>query len=982
MRRKHKALFRAFMLLGIAFSLAIMGTSIPVSAGDTAPIQGQGEKGKTQPFAHGYRVHDILEWTPELDPYAEYLRARVPLQTRNAPFAATQANPSLSPETQLLNLAGDYGNAFFESYQYNDHFASMLHNFWQYTDIFASWHGMPTSEVPEDLYDPNADWTERHFEFGILNLPNPAYTNAAHKNGSFSLGTIFLPRPGQTHSDLLVKDADDSFPVAEKLVEMAEYFGFDGYFINQETNISAAEVPLYKEFMKAMKDRGMYIQWYDSVTDPTGRVSYQNEFNIHNSPFVKDNLYGQVSNSIFLNYWWNKQRIENSKRHAESLNLDPYQTVFTGVEGGMYKFNQPYDLRNILDGVGNPKTSIAVLGSEFVLGELDADTGLDRTDNTNQHKVFERERLWWSGPNLDPTLATRNDDYPRWDGIASYIAERSVVSGNTFITHFSTGHGLHYYKNGEILNQKEWSNINIQDILPTWQWWFDTDNGKDPTLQVDFDYGQEYESGDQHYEKVGAYTGGSSLAIHGDVATDHFLRLFKTDLSMNKDTNLTVSYRKTSTDDVNMKLGLIFKDHPEKVIYEDIQDSKKAHSHWQTGEINLNKYAGKELAAIGFAFTIDNQVVKDYQINIGELKISDGQEKIPAKPSGFTLDKAYNTNEMKVSWVLADYDEVKQYNLYAKLSNGETVYLGGTYDDKYYIKSLYGENNQVVLQVRAVGADGTESDPAELIYQYDHEVKNLQTEEHDDFVKVSWENPTEPAPLEVSIVREYENNNEIQTVRVEAGDTSVELPIEDADGSRYSVTVKLLNKYSHGITHSSRLKDIHADPYDGEFHIHNGKLTLDNPQSKDWHYMYVYVNGELILHSIPNQNRKSDYLIRGVSPLIGITSVTKEDNVKVILEDYAGNRSKPTWMKEIDINLLLDTLRNFEGEIEDDIYHSLELHLTAVGHYEKQGAGTKVVKHLKSFGLLIKQQKESGIISEEAHNQLKISAEELISKWR
>lgn len=973
MRRKRKSLLRTGMLLGVAFSLVTMGTTVPAMAADTLPIKGQGEKGENQPFAHGYRVHDILEWTPETDPYAEYLRARVPLQKRNEPFTATQANPSLSPETQLLNLAGDYGNAFFESYQYNDYFASMLHNFWQYTDIFASWHGMPTSEVPEDLYDPDADWTEWNFEFGILNLPNPAYTNAAHKNGSLSLGTIFLPRPGQTHSDLLVKDADGSFPVAEKLVEMAEYFGFDGYFINQETDISPAEVPLYKAFMKAMKDHGLYIQWYDSVTDPTGRVSYQNEFNSRNSPFVKDSKYGRVSNSIFLNYWWDKQRIENSKRHAESLNLDPLQTVYAGVEGGMYKFNQPYDLRNILDENGNPKTSIAVLGSEFVLGELDADTGLDRTDNDNQYKVFERERLWWSGPNQDPTKASRNDEYPKWDGIAAYIVERSVVNGNTFVTHFNTGHGLRYYKNGRVMNDNEWSNINIQDILPSWQWWMETGNGTDPTLKVDFDYGKDYESGDdQQYEKIGAYQGGSSLVIHGDMTTDHFLRLYKSDMSVNEKTDLEVTFMKTSNDSVKMKAGLIFKDDPERIVYVDIPNSHRTLSKWVTEKIELKQYAGRDLAAFGLAFSPKNGDVTDYQINVGEIKITDGEEERPAKPTGFQIDKAYDTKEMKVSWDLEDYDKVKQYNLYAELSNGETVYLGGTYDDKYYIKSLYGEDHKVKLLLTAVGIDGAESEPAELTYRYDKEVKNVHVEEFDEFVKVSWDNPSKTAPIEVTLTRDYVESSEPLTVYADEGVTSVNVPIDKADGSRYSVTVRLLDNYSQGMTVSSRLKDTHADPYDGDIHIINGRLSLDIPKPKDWHYLYVYVNGQL-----------RQRLTRGTDSLIGITPISDGDTVKVILEDYAGNQSDPVSnVSASNMKRLIKRYAERREFADDDVVRILTVHLTAINLYEEKELAEKVVRHTKSFKQLLNYYKENGTISSKAYDALSANADDLIIKWQ
>ena len=145
---------------------------------------------------------------------------------------------------------------------------------------------MPTEEVPESMYQDERGvtdaWKNRKFEFGLVNLPNPGYTNAAHKNGVLSIGCIFLPRTGLKHTKLLTQDEDGNFPYAEKLVEMCEYYGIDGWFINQEEAIPSTDIPLYKAFMKQMRDAGLYIQWYDSVVDPSGSVSYQNEFNSAN----------------------------------------------------------------------------------------------------------------------------------------------------------------------------------------------------------------------------------------------------------------------------------------------------------------------------------------------------------------------------------------------------------------------------------------------------------------------------------------------------------------------------------------------------------------------------------------------------------------------------------------------------------------------------------------------------------------------------
>lgn len=162
-----------------------------VYAGDTLPYEGESAKGPNQPYQHGYASSHILDWTPTKDVYGDMLRARVPLQQRNSSFAATQAQPALSPDTQMFTLSGDYGNAFFDSYSYTNKFSQYLFNYWQYTDYYGYWHGMPTAHVPEELYDPQKDWTEKWFEFGILNIPNPGYTNAAHKNGVLSIACIF-----------------------------------------------------------------------------------------------------------------------------------------------------------------------------------------------------------------------------------------------------------------------------------------------------------------------------------------------------------------------------------------------------------------------------------------------------------------------------------------------------------------------------------------------------------------------------------------------------------------------------------------------------------------------------------------------------------------------------------------------------------------------------------------------------------------------
>ena len=81
-------------------------------------------------------------------------------------------------------MAGDYGNAFFGGTSYTNEFSEYCFNFWQYIDYYAPWHGQTTATTPIELWDAEGErkgtnnWEGRKFEFGMMNLPNAAYTNA------------------------------------------------------------------------------------------------------------------------------------------------------------------------------------------------------------------------------------------------------------------------------------------------------------------------------------------------------------------------------------------------------------------------------------------------------------------------------------------------------------------------------------------------------------------------------------------------------------------------------------------------------------------------------------------------------------------------------------------------------------------------------------------------------------------------------------
>lgn len=360
MKKKWKSRFLSGVLAGtIALSTFV---SIPANVSASWVKDTRTEN---TPYQHGYRPEDILNWSPETDTFADLQRARIPLQERNPAFAATQADPNLSSETEYFNLAADYGQ--FDSLPYSNEFSQHVFNFWQYIDYYASWHGLPTEESYV-LGNGDHNYT---YEWGTLNLPNAGYTNAAHKNGVLSLGCIFQPRMYQHYDIMLVQDENGSFPYADKLVEIAKYYGFDGYFFNMEgRSVSDKNRELLERFFAQMRKDGMYIQWYTansnfSITSTAPFLTSATPENLEN-PQLR-------AQSVFLDYGWDlPEPIDNAK----SVGLDPLKSVFGGMEAGRDRWGNNFD--KFLGQDGTMQLSIASLGAEFVQVGMGTDLGNEK----------------------------------------------------------------------------------------------------------------------------------------------------------------------------------------------------------------------------------------------------------------------------------------------------------------------------------------------------------------------------------------------------------------------------------------------------------------------------------------------------------------------------------------------------------------------------------------------------------------------------
>ena len=77
-----------------------------------------------------------------------------------------------------------------------------------------------------------------YFSHNFVTIPPPTWTNAAHRNGSLSMGTIITEwQDGAKLCGQLFGSDDLVMKLAQQLVDMAEYYNFDGWLVNIENPV-------------------------------------------------------------------------------------------------------------------------------------------------------------------------------------------------------------------------------------------------------------------------------------------------------------------------------------------------------------------------------------------------------------------------------------------------------------------------------------------------------------------------------------------------------------------------------------------------------------------------------------------------------------------------------------------------------------------------------------------------------------------------
>lgn len=609
---------------------------------------------------------DLLNWKPGARPDDDINRSSVPLASR---YQGSLINKTANPEAQLQALSNMNSKAATRSSVGDEEFNAYAFDYWQYVHSMVYWDGL---------------------------VPTPDVIDAAHRNGVPIYGSLFFNWSTKVEDqkrllEAMKQDSDGSFPIAKKLAEIAKYYGYDGYFINQETwagNLPGLPTKI-RDFIIYLKEYSrsighpLTVSWYDAMLN-NGKREYINGLNDQNDFYLKAREADKkiAADTLFANFNWTKSSIDESVKHAKTIGRNPYD-VYAGLElqkGGSYKTDVNWN--SLLDPLTKKlKTSLGLFASDTIISF--GKTG---------EEYHRHENRFWTGFQGDPTVEQPANQ--KWRGISNLIADRTPITGTTFNTYFNTGHGRKWFVDGAISKDGPWNYRSVSGILPTWRWWIQSTGQK---LNADYDFEQ-------------AFNGGNSLKFTGNLTekTKQDIMLYSTKLEVKSTSKLRVSYRGGAGTTIQVGLAT----SPDYKTFEYRTLTLSSDNKWKTDTLDLSSLAGKTI--YGIKLTVSNeQAVSNYQFNLGQLGIFD-TDTAPSAPSNVVVkNKVIKTaREAEATLTFKASQGADYYEVYQEIGNKWKLVTGSSSTNIYLSKisrliSDRGESQR--LKVVAVGKNGVRS---------------------------------------------------------------------------------------------------------------------------------------------------------------------------------------------------------------------------------------------------------------------------------
>ncbi|WP_156896584.1 endo-beta-N-acetylglucosaminidase, partial [Helcococcus sueciensis] len=614
-------------------------------------------------------------WTAGSNLNDEINRGSVKLRDR---FRGNVINPLASDEAKIQVLSLMNSKAQSRSSVGAEGFKTYAFDNWQYTDSMIFWDGK---------------------------IPTPDVIDAAHRNGVPIYGTLFFNWSSSSAdmavlTNFLREDSPGSgtFPEARKYVDIAKYYGFDGYFINQETTgsgiygkgVKMRDFMIYAKKYAESVNYPIRFSWYDAMTNEGPRNHY-NAVNGYNDYFVKPRGGVIPGDEFFINFNWTKYGNEGTAEHMKMIGRSPYD-AYAGFELQQNSINTGIRWDELIS--SKDRKAIVSIG----LFTPDSILGLSK-DGEDYHV---QERNFWTGYEGDPSLSK---DRHGWRGMSRFVSDYSPVTSTPFKTFFNTGHGKAWFENGEMSRDYDWNARGVSEVLPTWRWWIQTTGTR---LQAKYDYSD-------------AYYGGNSIKFHGALNAENQINLYSTKLDATSSTKLSIITKGGENSTISVGVTTDEKYSNESFVYKNVEPS----TDWKTTEIDLSQFAGQTIRAINIKV---NGNVADYSLNIGGLSVYESSEKVAA-PTNQKV-KNHLLFDAKNSEAMIEFDSVEgadYYVVYADNGKGFEFIQASSSNIMYLPNIQRTESSQGTVQklrIVAVGLNGTISEPAELDLDWKMEVED------------------------------------------------------------------------------------------------------------------------------------------------------------------------------------------------------------------------------------------------------------------
>ncbi|WP_405488166.1 endo-beta-N-acetylglucosaminidase [Streptomyces sp. NBC_00096] len=622
----------------------------------------------------GVTWHSLLRWSPGADPDLAFNTATVPLAPRFTPVPPnTTARTGQARIASLVSFGSTAANPAQGSAT-ADYYA-LSH--WAYIDELVFWGGSAGE--------------------GIVLAPNAPVTDAAHRNGVRVLGNVFLPPVPyggdlRWTRDLVQRDSLGRFPVAAKLVEVARAYGFDGWFVNAETEGGDSGLATrMREFLHALRAAGepygLRITWYDAM-NCTGGVGWQGALNELNQEFFEDRR-GRVADTVLVDFRWTPATLAASGALADRLGRSRHE-LWAAVDTESKGWDTPVDWDAIVPRDRDHVVSYGFYRPEWTLGHL-----TDRSPGAF-HRADDR---FWTGESLDPA---RPAPEATWRAPATVVADRSTVSALPFGCSFNTGHGERWYEDGEAVSDSGWNHLGLQDRLPGRRWAVDT-TGTRPEVTLDF---------------ARAWRGGSSLLVTGGLTAPAAVGLHSTRLPLTRSCVVELVHA-TESGRVALELGVAVREPSgpgQEVPYTWLEARGPGSGQgWHTTRVRLSALAGTTAHAL--AVRITRLGKEPVRWRLGALTVRDAAARprpgTPGTPAVSASAQHSGRAALRLSWQRAA-GPVRHYEVSRVLPDGTRRFLGGTCGTALHLPAVRrsGRERAAVFEIRAVDELYAASAPA------------------------------------------------------------------------------------------------------------------------------------------------------------------------------------------------------------------------------------------------------------------------------